>query len=253
MIEEIIAQGLLIEFEHDNRRWWHVTGWKHQLINRPSPSRYPRPPRNAPLPLAAGQGEPKGQENDASADDLHAETSAESLSTHVGLTDDSVSTHGVLTEHSLSTHGALTAGREGKGKEGKPIKPQAAAAIPSREVAAAAFGAENPDDAVRPAISEPDQEDALSARAIELTAMLRKRGANLQASDPRVRSWAANGVSDAQVLTALEVAQQRRADRGTSQPINAGLIGAILADANRATACRQTASETPYNPFAGAI
>jgi hypothetical protein len=76
----------------------------------------------------------------------------------------------------------------------------------------------------------------ISERAIELVAMLRQRGASLQASDPRVRAWAANGVSDARVLTALETAQQRRADRGASQPVNAGLLDAILRDSAPARA-----------------
>ena len=42
----------------EGRRWWFVTGWHHQVINRPSKSRYPVPPRKAPLPTAAGQDDP---------------------------------------------------------------------------------------------------------------------------------------------------------------------------------------------------
>jgi len=109
MVGEIIQQGLLGEFEHEGRGWWYVTGWKHQLINRPSTSRYPRPPRVAPLPLAAGPDGPSGKGLDDSAE---TETAAvDNCSTH----DECAVVHGVLTEDSLRTHG----GREGKGKERK--------------------------------------------------------------------------------------------------------------------------------------
>lgn len=54
LISELIQQQLIAEFHADNRRWWFVTGWHHQLINRPTKSCYPLPPRHAPLPKAAG-------------------------------------------------------------------------------------------------------------------------------------------------------------------------------------------------------
>lgn len=72
--------------------------------------------------------------------------------------------------------------------------------------------------------------DPITSRAIELSCLLRHRGAALQASNPKVRSWAERGITDAQALTALEVAEQRRADQATPQPVNAGLIDAILSD-----------------------
>ncbi|THF55936.1 DnaT-like ssDNA-binding domain-containing protein [Pseudothauera rhizosphaerae] len=93
LVGELITQGLLIEFEAESRRWWFVTGWHHQVINRPSKSRYPEPPRGAPLPSAAGQDE----------------------QTNAGA--DSTVCHGALADDSLSDHGALTDGREGKGRE----------------------------------------------------------------------------------------------------------------------------------------
>lgn len=84
VVNELLKQGLLAEFSDENRMWWFVTGWHHQLINRPSKSRYPLPPRHAPP--------------------------TDSVSIHGTLTEDSVSIHGGLTEDSL---------QEGKGKEGK--------------------------------------------------------------------------------------------------------------------------------------
>ncbi len=82
LVNELLRQQLIATFLADSRPWWVVTGWHHQLINRPSKSRYPLPPRHAPLT-------------------------------------DSVSIHGGLTESSVSIHGGLTVGGEGKGGEGK--------------------------------------------------------------------------------------------------------------------------------------
>jgi len=108
MVSELVSIGLLVVFEAEGRKWWYVTGWRHQLINRPSKSRYPEPPRSAPLPSAAGQGA-----------DAHDEISDE-----VPISDpDFVSHHGALMEDSLSTHGGLIEDSltEGKGREGKGV------------------------------------------------------------------------------------------------------------------------------------
>jgi len=72
--------------------------------------------------------------------------------------------------------------------------------------------------------------DPIQARAVEITLLLRQRGAALQASDPRVRRWAEENRSDAELLTALEIAERRRADAGNPQPVNAGYLDSILAD-----------------------
>lgn len=86
-------------------------------------------------------------------------------------------------------------------------------------------------DSVRDEKSDTAAADPVQIRSIELATLLRKRGAALQASDPRVLAWAASGVTDAQALTALETAQQRRHEQGNAQPINAGYLDAILRDA----------------------
>ncbi|WP_020163774.1 YdaU family protein [Methyloversatilis discipulorum] len=72
--------------------------------------------------------------------------------------------------------------------------------------------------------------DAVTDRALQLVLLLRPRGAALQAGDPRVRTWAERGITDAQALQALEIAQQRRQDAADPKPINAGYLDAILAD-----------------------
>ena len=85
LVGELIAQGLLSEFEAEGRRWWFVTGWHHQVINRPSKSRYPEPPRNAPLPSAAGQGDDDASNRDDSRTGLPAGDEP-SVMDHGGLT-----------------------------------------------------------------------------------------------------------------------------------------------------------------------
>lgn len=74
----------------------------------------------------------------------------------------------------------------------------------------------------------PSSSDPIQPRAIELTVMLRQRGAALQAADPHVRQWAGSGVTDAQALTALDTAKQQRASKGDISPINSGYLNAIL-------------------------
>jgi len=73
--------------------------------------------------------------------------------------------------------------------------------------------------------------DPIHVRACELTALLRPRGARLNASNPDVRGWAEGGVTDAQLLTAFDIAEERRASRGDPSPVNAGLLSVILRDA----------------------
>lgn len=43
MVNELLQVGLIVEFEAENERFWHVSGWdKHQKIDRPT-MKYPRP------------------------------------------------------------------------------------------------------------------------------------------------------------------------------------------------------------------
>jgi hypothetical protein len=42
MIDELLSNDLLIEYEVDGASYWQVTGWKHQKIDKPSP-KYPLP------------------------------------------------------------------------------------------------------------------------------------------------------------------------------------------------------------------
>jgi hypothetical protein len=43
MIDELLTHGLIVEFEAESQRFWHVSGWdRHQKIDRPT-EKYPRP------------------------------------------------------------------------------------------------------------------------------------------------------------------------------------------------------------------
>ena len=42
-MDELIAHGLVMEYESQGQRYWQVTGWKHQKISHPQPSAIPDP------------------------------------------------------------------------------------------------------------------------------------------------------------------------------------------------------------------
>ena len=73
--------------------------------------------------------------------------------------------------------------------------------------------------------------DPIQARSLELVQLLRQRGAAIAAGNPHAIRWAQDGITDAQALSALETAERRRADTGSVQPVNAGLLNAIIDDA----------------------
>lgn len=75
-----------------------------------------------------------------------------------------------------------------------------------------------------------DLSDPIQSRVVEIVHLLRQRGAALQTGDPRIRSWAEQGASDAQLLQALEIADERRATARNPSPVNAGYLDSILAD-----------------------
>lgn len=79
-------------------------------------------------------------------------------------------------------------------------------------------------------------EDSIHRRACDIVGLLRPRGAGVTASDPRVRTWAANAaVTDAALLSALHDAQEARAKARDPTAINAGYLDTILGNVIRAT------------------
>lgn len=69
MVSELIAAQLLTEYESDGEKYWLVTGWKHQKIDKPS--------KKYPLPFA--DNSPKGRRKvaDASGTDVDVDVDVE--------------------------------------------------------------------------------------------------------------------------------------------------------------------------------
>lgn len=126
MVGELIAHGLLIEFEANGERWWHVTGWKHQIINRPTKSSFPEPPCKAAPPSADDSPEDeeslRSPAHSTASDTARSPAHLQAAGVHPRA--DDAPGAGPLTEDSLSAHGGLTEdssperkGKERKGKE----------------------------------------------------------------------------------------------------------------------------------------
>ncbi len=99
LVGELIAQRLLVEFEADGRRYWHVTGWtKHQKIDRPT-FRHPA----APCSTSAG-----GAVVESSTDCQRA-IAERSSNDRRGIVEDSASPH-------------PRKGKEGKGEEQSSLR-----------------------------------------------------------------------------------------------------------------------------------
>lgn len=82
-----------------------------------------------------------------------------------------------------------------------------------------------------PGVDQPAAaRDPVQVRALELVQLLRGKGAAIAAGNVHALEWAKAGVTDAVALTALEVAERRRADAGSVQPVNAGLLNSIIID-----------------------
>lgn len=45
LVSELVSQGLLFEYEVAGKHYWHVTGWHHQKIEKPT-VKHPEPPEN---------------------------------------------------------------------------------------------------------------------------------------------------------------------------------------------------------------
>lgn len=43
MLTELVSNGLITLYDHDNKRYFYVSGWKHQRIDKPQPAKYPDP------------------------------------------------------------------------------------------------------------------------------------------------------------------------------------------------------------------
>jgi hypothetical protein len=52
MIDELLGAGLIIKYACDGCEYWHVTGWKHQKIDKPS-FKYPKPSKSNEQPTCS--------------------------------------------------------------------------------------------------------------------------------------------------------------------------------------------------------
>jgi len=166
--------------------------------------------------------------NDANAMRTHSETDADAMRTHEPVSSENKKKSSEQHEPEKNKFSGDAASREEKPNKstGDAMRTQCegnAHQSPSTRH-------QTPDSEQASSVVQPlaAAADPIHSRAIELSVLLRQRGAALQASDPRVRTWAEVGISDAQALAALEAAQQRRHEQGNHQPINAGYLDAII-------------------------
>jgi hypothetical protein len=82
-------------------------------------------------------------------------------------------------------------------------------------------------------------------RCSEIAVLLRQRGAALTHADPRVIGWASTGVTDTQLLQALDTAKAQREEQNNASPINAGYLDSILQSQKRKLASHARGHDRP--------
>lgn len=81
-----------------------------------------------------------------------------------------------------------------------------------------------------PIVGEATDVAAAANRAAEIVALLKPRGVLTHSQNPMLQAWAGKGITDVQILQALQTAENRRSERGSPQPVNVGFLDAILRD-----------------------
>jgi uncharacterized protein YdaU (DUF1376 family) len=81
--------------------------------------------------------------------------------------------------------------------------------------------------------------DPLADRRGEIGKLMRQNGIAGHAGLPHVVEWAKAGITDAQLLTAFDLAHQRREQTNNPQPPNTGYVNSILGDLVRKTGDEQ--------------
>lgn len=84
LVDELIKQRLIAEYEAENKRYWHVTGWHHQKIDKPT-YRHPKPQSSVALgedsartPRAVAESSPPEWSGvESSREDIEPSSSAE--------------------------------------------------------------------------------------------------------------------------------------------------------------------------------
>lgn len=127
-----------------------------------------------------------------------------------------------------------------KNQEPRTKKEEAAAAPPPRACVHApahedpppAAPPDDPEIPAEPPEPPPTIPDEAPKRATQIAVLLRRNGADPRTlpNDRRIADWARDGVTDAQVLLALETAKERRKAQGSDQPIGTAYLAPIIAD-----------------------
>lgn len=88
---------------------------------------------------------------------------------------------------------------------------------------------EIPADPPGPPAAIPDE---APKRATQIVVLLRRNGADprIVPNDRHIAGWVRDGVTDTQVLLALETAKERRKAQGSDQPIGTAYLAPIIAD-----------------------
>lgn len=122
--------------------------------------------------------------------------------------------------------------RKGQGQGQGYIKEEAAATPPPRaRVHTREAGDDSPPPLSDPEISDHIPDEA-PKRATQIAVLLRRNGAcqNTHSGSKGIAELVEQQATDAQVLTALETAKQRRKDTGSSQPVTAAYLLPIVRD-----------------------
>lgn len=105
MVNELVSAGLLTEYEVDGQKYWLVTGWKHQKIDKPS--------KKYPLPASDDSPRVRRKVADRSGTDVDVEGKGSKE----------------LSEGDKSPSSSPAAPEDGQGNEAKPEKPNPAARL----------------------------------------------------------------------------------------------------------------------------
>lgn len=208
LVDELLLQGLLIEFEAGGKWYWHVTGWKHQKIDKPN-VKHPTPPEGPHKPWV-----PRS------------------------VADQSSNDRRTVDDHSPPEG----KGMEGNGREGKGEEQAAAATppacVPTDALAHVGEGEDASEAASPPPYGTPGlpapTAGALPSRETQLAVLVRNleraRGkqCRITSNDPQVTAWARKGVTDEQLAEACALAAADRENSEDLSPLNAGFVDVFV-------------------------
>lgn len=213
MLDELYQNGLIDFYAVENKQYLHVTGWHHQRIDKPT---YKHP-------------EYKPGEND----------------------ERSLAARRLFDESSPPEWSGEDRSGIGKEKEAAATPPpRACAPAPAHENPPPAAPPDAPEIPVEPPEPPATIPDEAPRRATQIAVLLRRNGADPRTlpNDRRIADWARDGVTDAEVLLALETAKARRQAQGSDQPIGTAYLAPIIADLRASPAEAQAGGKPAAAP-----